>query len=87
MYILYCDMITTQILNWRQRSEFAKMWNHPKNPGFSAVRLFDVVKSVATDPVQLKRGPGTEPPIWNNCLHYLGAVGTHPNPAGSAAIN
>jgi len=66
-YRLYCDTISTQILNWSQRSDFAKMWNRPKNHGFGAVRIFDGVKPVATVPVQFQPGPGTEPPIWNCC--------------------
>jgi hypothetical protein len=65
----YCraSFSRTQILNWSQSLEFAKLWNQPKNRGFGAVRFFDVVKPVATVPVRFQPGPGTEPPIWNHC--------------------
>jgi len=66
-YISYCDTIPTQILNWSQSAEFVKMWNQPKNRGFSVVRFFDGVKPVGTVPVRFQPGPGTEPPIWNRC--------------------
>jgi hypothetical protein len=36
-YISYCDPIRTQIFNWRQSSEVAKIWNHPKNHRFGGV--------------------------------------------------
>jgi len=66
-YISYCDTIKIQILNWSQSTEFAKMWNRPKNRGFGMVRFFDGVKPVATVPVRFQPGPGTESPIWNRC--------------------
>ena len=66
-YRLYCDTISTQIVNWSQRSDFAKMWNHPKNRGFRTVQFFTGVKPVAMVPVRFQPGPGTEPPIWNRC--------------------
>jgi len=50
-YISYCDRISTQILNWSQGSEFAKIRNRPKNCEFGVVRFFDVVKPVAPVPV------------------------------------
>ena len=62
-YIPYCYKITTQILNWRQSSDFAKLWNWLKNHWFGAVQFFDVVKPAATVPVWFQHGPGTEPPI------------------------
>jgi len=43
--ISYCDTITTQIHNWSQRLEFAKMWNDPKNCRFGADWFFDWVQS------------------------------------------
>jgi hypothetical protein len=70
LYRLCCDMISTQILNSSQRSDFAKIWNHPNNCGFGGVRFFDGVKLIRTDPVAFQPGPGTEPPIWNRCIHY-----------------
>jgi hypothetical protein len=64
-------MISTQILNWSQSSQFAKMWNRQKNRGFGAVQIFDWVKPVATVPGWFQPGPRTEPPIWNRCLNYI----------------
>jgi len=52
MYISYCDLIRTLILDWSQSSEFAKLWKWPKNCGFSVVWCFDGVKPVATVAVQ-----------------------------------
>jgi len=66
-YISYCDMIRTEILNWSQISEFARLRNRPKNYVFGAFRFFDEVKPVVTVPVWFQSGPGTEPPIWNCC--------------------
>ena len=66
-YISYCDTIRTQIPNWSQSSESAKLWNRPKNRGFGAVQFFDAVKPNATVPVRFQPGPGYEPQIWNRC--------------------
>jgi hypothetical protein len=64
--IYHIDTITTQILNWRQDSQFAKIWNQPKNCRFGAAQFFDEVKLVASVPVRFQPGPGTEPPICNH---------------------
>jgi hypothetical protein len=69
-HILYCDTITTQIVNCSNRFEITNMWNRPKNRGFSAVQLSKRVKPVAMVPVRFQPGPGTELPIWNRCYHY-----------------
>ena len=69
-YISYCDMIRTQIPNWSKSWELANLWNRPKNHGFGAVRFFDGVKPIATVPVRFQPRRGTEPRIWNRCLHY-----------------
>jgi len=66
-YRSYRDTIRTHILNWRQGSEIAKMWNQPKNRGFSAFRSFDGVEPMATVLVRFQPGPGTNPPIWTRC--------------------
>jgi len=52
MYISYCDMITTQRLNWSQSSEWAKKWNWPKCSGFSAVQYLNMVEPVVIFPVR-----------------------------------
>jgi len=69
-YISYCDTFTTQILIRSQRSEFAKLRNWPKNCRFAVVRVFDVVKPIATFLVRFQPGPRTATPIWNRCEHY-----------------
>jgi len=66
-YISCCDTIRTQILNWSESSELAKLWNQPKNCVFGAVQFLDGVKPVATVPVRFQPGPGTELRIWNRC--------------------
>ena len=64
MYILYCDTIRTQILNWSNR--FGGGTGH-KTVVLGAVRFFDWVKPVATVPVRFQPGTGTEPQIWILC--------------------
>jgi len=46
-YRTFFDPIRTQILNWR--NSFGR-WNRPKTGVSGAVRVFDVVKPVATVP-------------------------------------
>ena len=62
-YISDCDTIRTEILNWNQSSEFAKLWSQLKNYGFCAVWVLDGVSPVASVPVQFQPGPWTEPQL------------------------
>jgi hypothetical protein len=65
MYIWNADMLTTQIVNWSQRSEYAKRWNRQKICGFGAVQWFDVLKPIAMVPAMFQSAPRTIPLIWN----------------------